>query len=299
MEQNGKKPKTRLLIVGSIVAVVAVVYFSFFYPPVAPDEAQGTIGAAKKYRSQQISEGDVLVGGAATGNVARVALDTKISEDLRLAASDLAKSAVEMGSRATFEKSFAANLGQAAAAMARTAELARFAGMNKTVPADFLGKALQLSKEASEALARNTTLDQKAAAGLEREAQFLEMTATAANLGILADALASKSWVDNTASAGLQKTADMMARAAEFSRSASIDRQASAEFLGSCKTLESAAIANLGKNAPLEKQAIEGLGKSALAVTAAASGFEKSAGLERQANLEKASGLEKTAAQDK
>lgn len=55
--------KTSWLIGGALLAILAVVYFSFFYPPTPEDEVTGTIGAAKKYRSDQITESDVTLAG--------------------------------------------------------------------------------------------------------------------------------------------------------------------------------------------------------------------------------------------
>ena len=49
-------------ISGIAVAVIAIVYFAFFYPPVPGDNAQGSIGGAKKankYLSEQITDKDV------------------------------------------------------------------------------------------------------------------------------------------------------------------------------------------------------------------------------------------------
>ena len=60
-QPTGKK--TSWLIGGALLAILAVVYFSFFYPPTPEDEITGTIGAAKKYRSDQIAEGDVKLAG--------------------------------------------------------------------------------------------------------------------------------------------------------------------------------------------------------------------------------------------
>ncbi len=48
---------------GAILAVIAVVYFAFFYPPVTGEDAKGTIGAVQKYRAEQITEKDVVLEG--------------------------------------------------------------------------------------------------------------------------------------------------------------------------------------------------------------------------------------------
>ena len=51
--------KGKLVISGILVAVIAVVYFSFLYPWPGTSDVLGTIGGVKKYNSQQISDKDV------------------------------------------------------------------------------------------------------------------------------------------------------------------------------------------------------------------------------------------------
>ncbi len=73
-----KSKKTPWLVGSALVAILAVVYFSFFYPPTPADDATGTIGAATKYRSEQISEGDVQLAGQETaGGGAAVAANVE------------------------------------------------------------------------------------------------------------------------------------------------------------------------------------------------------------------------------
>ena len=59
--------RSRKLMIGlTVVAVVAVLGLAIFLitqPPAAKDEATGAIGAAQRYRSEQIKEGDVAVTG--------------------------------------------------------------------------------------------------------------------------------------------------------------------------------------------------------------------------------------------
>jgi hypothetical protein len=65
--------KSRLnpLAIGGIgVAIVAIAYFALYYPPPQDDQAQGTIGNVKKYRSEQINDKDVVVGGEQSGTAA-------------------------------------------------------------------------------------------------------------------------------------------------------------------------------------------------------------------------------------
>lgn len=58
------KNRTKGLVIGgAILAVIAVVYFSFFYPPPSGEETAGTVGGVKKYRAPQITEKDVVLEG--------------------------------------------------------------------------------------------------------------------------------------------------------------------------------------------------------------------------------------------
>ena len=60
--------KNKLMMGGIIVvAVVAIAYFAFVYPPTNGDDATGTIGAAKKYRTDQIKDSDVVLEGDQQG----------------------------------------------------------------------------------------------------------------------------------------------------------------------------------------------------------------------------------------
>src|SRR5512143_3588020 len=80
--------KRTLIIAGSLIVALAVVYFSFFYPPVSTSDTEGTIGAVKKYRAEQITEKDIVLDAMASMNVETVsqAVDqtsTKIAESAR------------------------------------------------------------------------------------------------------------------------------------------------------------------------------------------------------------------------
>ena len=55
---GGKK-----LLVGGIVvvALIVIAYFAFMYPPPSKEDTSGAIGVAKKYRSEQITDNDVIL----------------------------------------------------------------------------------------------------------------------------------------------------------------------------------------------------------------------------------------------
>ncbi|MEK7749053.1 MAG: hypothetical protein AAB269_03230, partial [Bacteroidota bacterium] len=53
-----------LVLSGAVVAVIAIVYLAGLYPPASTENAVGTIGGAQKaskYRSEQLSESDVVL----------------------------------------------------------------------------------------------------------------------------------------------------------------------------------------------------------------------------------------------
>ena len=56
--------KTKAILAGVVVvAVAAVVYFGFFFPPTSGENVTGTIGAVQKYRAEQMSDEDVVLAG--------------------------------------------------------------------------------------------------------------------------------------------------------------------------------------------------------------------------------------------
>jgi hypothetical protein len=65
---SSKRSKVALIGSGSLVAIVVLGYFAFFYPPQSEQDVRGTIGGVKKYRSSQIDEKDVQLGNQATGS---------------------------------------------------------------------------------------------------------------------------------------------------------------------------------------------------------------------------------------
>jgi hypothetical protein len=76
MTENSTSPsggsKRGLIIGGSVIVALAVVYFAFFYPPASVRDTEGTIGAVKKYRAEQITEKDVVLEGMTSMNMEAV-----------------------------------------------------------------------------------------------------------------------------------------------------------------------------------------------------------------------------------
>lgn len=61
MSTGGHNTKFVVLALGIVVAVGAISYFGGFYPP-STDESTGAIGAAKRYRTEQMTDRDVVLG---------------------------------------------------------------------------------------------------------------------------------------------------------------------------------------------------------------------------------------------
>ena len=65
MEQqttNPSKSRNKIaLFSGIVVAIIAIVYFSFYYPPTSKEDVLGTIGKAAKYRADQMTDKDVAL----------------------------------------------------------------------------------------------------------------------------------------------------------------------------------------------------------------------------------------------
>ncbi|NOQ98285.1 MAG: hypothetical protein GQ561_08985, partial [Calditrichae bacterium] len=67
MENTPKsRQRSAVLIAGSTIVAVLILYLAFFYPWPGEGEVKGTIGAVEKYRSDQISEEDVILGNQLT-----------------------------------------------------------------------------------------------------------------------------------------------------------------------------------------------------------------------------------------
>src|SRR5512133_772627 len=113
METNATKParnsRVILLTAGALVAIVAVVYFSMFYPPVDSQDTQGTIGAAKKWHSEQITDQDVKLEGVQTGSETAMA-DASDATALKDKADYFANTAKGLGQRPEFNGTAVNNL---------------------------------------------------------------------------------------------------------------------------------------------------------------------------------------------
>jgi len=118
----------RIAIMGgvAVLAIAVIVYFSFFYPPTKNEDAAGTIGAAKKYQSEQITDKDVKLGGAQTEAAAtsESIVDEAAAKEYASAAAAFENAFKDFNSRAHFGQKFIAQSKATAAAMNKIAEYA-------------------------------------------------------------------------------------------------------------------------------------------------------------------------------
>ena len=68
-----KKNQTMLWGVG-VIAVGAICYFAFFYPPPSSENLSATVGAVQKHQTAQITDEDVYIAGEA----ASIATDPEV-----------------------------------------------------------------------------------------------------------------------------------------------------------------------------------------------------------------------------
>jgi hypothetical protein len=188
------KGNKRIVIGGAVVALCAVVYFSFFYPPTSPDETQGAIGAAKKYRSEQITDKDVQLAAEnnAAGTTGTGVVDEQAAADLQKNATELSKTIKVINATVTLDKTMRATYNNAAAALEATAKFLadkpwsghRGVTWDNRAMADMAAQASTLDKAIKSALEKTKSIDRtaalkdmaKTAASLEKNARQFEKT---------------------------------------------------------------------------------------------------------------------------
>lgn len=295
-EHASGRPKRSILISAGVVAICAVVYFSYHTPPPSADSVSGTIGAAKKYRSEQISDKDVQVGEPASAVApAKDPADDNVVTELKNTAAALGMSARDLASRSGFDRSIAAELGRTAAELEKTAQavLDRQVSMEKSVAGDLQRQAVELNRTAE--LARRASLDRAAAADFHKNTGILERAAleaqpalersaaaefarTSASLERIANDLASRAGYDRAAVSELQKTADALNRAAQYSRGAnSMDRAAMADLMQKARDIERSASTMTDTRAAFARSAATEFGRRAHEVQKQTADFERSA----------------------
>jgi hypothetical protein len=281
------------MIAGSVVAIVAVVYFSFYYPPAPADDAQGTIGAAQKYRSEQITDKDVVIGSASTSPFAeQIMADANTMQELGRTVSALGKTSADFGAKAGLDRTIAADLGRASVALERAVTLGKTAGLQKTIAADLLERTKSLDKNAAAAMDAKAGLDKNAAADLQRAAGAMELNAAAVSLDMTARSLDQKAALERTSIADLQRTALSLDRAAGLYRTGKLERSAVEEVLGMSAKFEKSAAPAFGKTATLDAKVAQELNRNAVELGKSANLLGQKFPAEMRSTLDSKSGLE-------
>ncbi len=180
METNATKParspRVILLIAGALVAIVAVVYFSFFYPPVDSQDTQGTIGAAKKWRSEQITDKDVKLEGVEASTSATALADMGSATALKNTAADLANAANGLARKPGFDNKLVVDLNKTAEQLNNMASnvLSNKLGYSLGAFQQVLNSAAALKNQAEAALASKEKIG---------NTEVLAMQASIAGLG--------------------------------------------------------------------------------------------------------------------
>jgi len=150
---EGTPSKTpRIAIMGgvAVLAIAVIVYFSFFYPPTKNEDVAGTIGVAKKYQSEQITDKDVKLGGAQTEAVATSGsiVDEAAAKEYAAAAAAFENAFKDFNSRINLGTKFIAESRATAAAMNKIVEYAARAPQgtfSKNAVDELYAKAADLS----------------------------------------------------------------------------------------------------------------------------------------------------------
>jgi hypothetical protein len=238
----------RMIFAGAGVLSVAalLVYFGGFYPP-ANEEAYGTIGAADRYRSEQITSADVKLDNpeiqaflqsetfdrivrdpAARAALTNEALQQAIAQDHFADAMVLT---ARLGANVSRLNAEAATLGRNALELQRAISLGKDAASLNQSAMDLTSKALDLQKAIS--LGKDAaTLDQAAmelnskALELSKQVKLGQLSGDAASLDKAAMDLASKA-LDLQKAASLDKAAmDLSSRALDLQKAISFGKDA-------------------------------------------------------------------------
>jgi hypothetical protein len=294
---SGGKKRTPLAIGGIALALAVVIYFAFFYPPVPSQDAAGTIGKADRYRSEQITEGDVHLGSEhadAAAVVAYVPADETTTHHVYAAAASLDKAATAMAAKAGLDKNAVASFDRAARTFARTVEMSKNAGLSRNAASSLLARAEELQKT-SRALEAKSGLEKAEAASLDRNARSLELAAYAASLDMMARSMEKSKSLDRTSALDLQRTAAGLEKFASYGAAASLDAKTVAEVLERATGLERNVRTSYEMKSVLEKNAAADLAAKSQELSARIGAFEKSFGLEAKEALEMKSSLDRNA----
>jgi hypothetical protein len=118
------KPRVAILAGTAVIALAAIVYFSFFYPPTPSNEVSGTIGAVKKYRSEQITDKDVTLSSEQSAAItAEMAADKEAANQLAATAASFANTYRELDARLKLDKDTKAQFERTIAVLEKTTQI--------------------------------------------------------------------------------------------------------------------------------------------------------------------------------
>lgn len=246
-EKAPKNKKTIWVAGGLIVALVLIVYFSFFYPPVANDEGQGSIGAAKKYRSEQITDKDVQFAKVEKADEATI-------KEMESAAQNLGKAAEQMG-RNTIAGKFSSYAANAAGALDRAAKLAREGVVAKEWAIDAAKAGTECYAALSSLLEAKGASEAKWAA-IKPAAAKAELTAMVVSIGANALASLDAKRMDAKLAGELSSTSGVFFEA--MARGTALDEKAGVSLLAAAAPLEKT-LAEAKAAGKLDQQAVAGL----------------------------------------
>ena len=184
---TSRGPKIALMGGIAVLAVVAIVYFSFFYPPAKTEDVSGTISAAKKYRSEQITDNDVKLEGqndqaiAATESIA----DVQAAHEFAATAAVFENSFKALDNRYRLDATFRSTYQRTAQVMsnlARTMERAPVNTYDARAIADLRSTATTLERTASSLTSQNARFRLDNAAVLDMRAKMSTLSAQASSL---------------------------------------------------------------------------------------------------------------------
>lgn len=175
-----KTPRYAIMGSVAVLAIAVIVYFSFFYPPTKNEDAAGTIGAAKKYQSEQITDKDVKLGGAtseATSSSGSI-VDEQTAKSYAATAAAFGNAFNQFNQRYNIGSQFVANSKATAEALGKTAQYAygirqdigskSGASFDNAAASTVYNQAAELANQASNILGKNApTLDKQTVADLD------------------------------------------------------------------------------------------------------------------------------------
>ena len=180
-------PKIALMGGIAVLAIVAIVYFSFFYPPAKTEDVSGTIGAAKKYRSEQITDKDVKLEGQSSDALAtgESIVDVQAANEFAATAKEFertfraldAQVKLDATARDTYQRA-AIQLNSIASALARTPKNS----YDARAVAELRSSAAELERSAAAVVAAKAkTLDRAATMDMRTKLETMDARAIQMN----------------------------------------------------------------------------------------------------------------------